>query len=162
MDFKFTGKYKSLENINWNNIPKLSVITGKNGTGKSQLLSLIDLSIKQQINPYGEISGELYRIEDIVFLTGEWALNDLPAIGLVEIQEENSLSLYKWFCKHKIDFDMMKGDSPLGETIKQRAFRPTYRNIDKIFDSIILKNKNSFLSQDEFEKEISEVDIANK
>ena len=41
MDIKFTEKYKSITNFEWLNIPRFSVITGSNGTGKSQLLKLI-------------------------------------------------------------------------------------------------------------------------
>ena len=41
MDIKFTGKYKSITAFEWLNIPKFAVITGPNGTGKSQLLKVI-------------------------------------------------------------------------------------------------------------------------
>lgn len=41
MDIKFEGKYKSLKNFEWNNIRNLAILTGLNGTGKSQLLQLI-------------------------------------------------------------------------------------------------------------------------
>jgi ABC-type molybdenum transport system ATPase subunit/photorepair protein PhrA len=42
MNIKFTGKEKSLEDFEWNNIPELSVITGMNGAGKTQILNLIN------------------------------------------------------------------------------------------------------------------------
>ena len=41
MDIKFDGIYKSLKTFEWNNIPNLAVLTGLNGTGKSQLLQVI-------------------------------------------------------------------------------------------------------------------------
>lgn len=41
MNLKFTGKYKSLTEFELNNLPSLTIITGLNGTGKSQLLSII-------------------------------------------------------------------------------------------------------------------------
>jgi len=41
MNIKFTGAYKSLTTFEWNEIPSLSIISGINGTGKSQLLELI-------------------------------------------------------------------------------------------------------------------------
>lgn len=41
MDIKFDGIYKSLKTFEWNNIPNLVVLTGLNGTGKSQLLQVI-------------------------------------------------------------------------------------------------------------------------
>ncbi len=41
MDIKFRGKYKSLSDFEWTNIPALAILTGKNGVGKSQLLYLL-------------------------------------------------------------------------------------------------------------------------
>lgn len=41
MNIKFEGEYKSIKNFKWNNIPSLAILTGLNGSGKSQLLELI-------------------------------------------------------------------------------------------------------------------------
>lgn len=41
MKIKFEGKYKSLKSFEWDNIPDLAILTGLNGTGKSQLLQII-------------------------------------------------------------------------------------------------------------------------
>ena len=41
MKIDFTGKYKSIRNFEWNDVPKLAVVTGLNGSGKSQLLEII-------------------------------------------------------------------------------------------------------------------------
>lgn len=44
MNLKFTGKYKSLTPFELNNLSELTIITGLNGSGKSQLLQLISSS----------------------------------------------------------------------------------------------------------------------
>jgi AAA15 family ATPase/GTPase len=41
MNVLFTGNYKSLNNFDWIDIPQLAILTGLNGSGKSQLLELI-------------------------------------------------------------------------------------------------------------------------
>lgn len=41
MDITFTGKHKALSSFEWKNIQPLAVISGLNGSGKSQLLSII-------------------------------------------------------------------------------------------------------------------------
>ncbi|WP_026976627.1 hypothetical protein [Flavobacterium tegetincola] len=41
MEIKFEGKYKYLKSFEWANIPDLAILTGLNGTGKSQLLQII-------------------------------------------------------------------------------------------------------------------------
>ncbi len=51
MNFKLQSIYKSLDkDMEWKNIPKLAIITGKNGTGKSQLLE----AMKNPINWEGD------------------------------------------------------------------------------------------------------------
>src|SRR5262249_40325158 len=35
------GRYKSISNLVWNDIPSFAVLTGKNGSGKTQLLEVL-------------------------------------------------------------------------------------------------------------------------
>lgn len=60
MNIKFSNKYKSITPFEWLEIPKFSVITGPNGTGKSQLLQLIHQTIinKQETTERVQIEGE--------------------------------------------------------------------------------------------------------
>lgn len=41
MDISFKGNFKSLSSFEWKNIPSLAIISGLNGSGKSQLLNVI-------------------------------------------------------------------------------------------------------------------------
>ena len=51
MIIRFTGEYKSLKTFESENLDNFSVITGKNGCGKSQLIELIGLKASKQISP---------------------------------------------------------------------------------------------------------------
>ena len=42
MDIKFEGQFKAINSFEWLDIPPLAVLTGLNGTGKSQLLQLFN------------------------------------------------------------------------------------------------------------------------
>ena len=77
MDIKFTGKYKSITAFEWLNIPQFAVITGPNGTGKSQLLKLIYNTIinDQQEKEKVEIYNETIQRHEISFIQGEWQLS---------------------------------------------------------------------------------------
>jgi len=46
---KFIGEYKSLNSFDSDNLNPFTVITGKNGSGKSQLIELIGLFVNQQL-----------------------------------------------------------------------------------------------------------------
>src|SRR4051812_43515381 len=51
MIIKFHGEYKSLKTFESENLDDSSVITGKNGCGKSQLIELIGLKASKQLTP---------------------------------------------------------------------------------------------------------------
>jgi len=56
MDIQFEGEYKSLKNFEANDLPALTVITGKNGSGKTHLLELltapkVDQKYLLELNP---------------------------------------------------------------------------------------------------------------
>lgn len=90
MEIKFEGKYKSITNFNWTDIPKFVVITGPNGTGKSQLLNLIHNSItnNQQSSERVTIIDAVIKPNEVTFLTGEWQLQNTGHVSLFTIQQQ--------------------------------------------------------------------------
>jgi len=157
MEIKFDGTYKSVEKIYWHNVPKFSVITGKNGTGKSQLLDIIKAGITKtwegvshSPSQFPEISGRQFRTEDLVFLRGEWALSNLGAIGLSNVQQERE-ELYLKF--------MVRQGQYMGtyrDIKEQRAHNRTTHNhtsLNEFFDELIEENSlinGSTISKDDF------------
>jgi ABC-type cobalamin/Fe3+-siderophores transport system ATPase subunit len=103
MNIKFTGKYKSLKDFEWGNIPKFVTITGLNGAGKSQLLELIFEFLKTSFidnNGFSahnsiklEIRDAQFAASDVIYLKGEWQLNEPKDVNLAEIQSNNSILL---------------------------------------------------------------------
>lgn len=89
MEIKFDNKYKSITSFNWTDIPDFVVITGPNGTGKSQLLDLIHNTIT---NKHGTtervvITGKTIRPNEVTFLKGEWQLQNTQHVSLYTIQQ---------------------------------------------------------------------------
>lgn len=52
MNIKFIGKYKAITGFEWKDIPKLTIITGVNGVGKSQFLELLKQGLQSGQNPW--------------------------------------------------------------------------------------------------------------
>lgn len=92
MDIRLvTGTYKSIAEFEWLNIPMFAVITGPNGSGKTNLLELIALSLDFKLPKEGmgsnhgaepeplkatvEITPPLSN-RDIIFLNSRWTIND--------------------------------------------------------------------------------------
>lgn len=158
MNIAFTGKYKSIENFEWLNIPKLSVITGKNGTGKSQLLELIKAGVTKQWenvpqppNQFPNITNENYRTEHIVYLKGEWALNNLGAIGLNHIQQERE----QYFSQFTQRLGNYRGinEQQFKERKTQYARQHTHTFLNEFYDDFIERNQlygGKSISKDEF------------
>lgn len=142
MEISFKGKYRSIENLTWKDIPQLVVITGKNGTGKSQLLDLFRAAINRSWEtnnnntPIPEITGENYRKEDLVYLKGEWPLSNIGAIGLNTIQEERE-HLHEQFQMRISEFAPMGDD--LEEFRRRSQNNPHHTTLFEFFDSVIEK-----------------------
>jgi ABC-type ATPase involved in cell division len=77
MDLTFTGTYLSLQNIQWNDIPPLAILTGPNGTGKSQLLQLIYHALRSEAGLHpGILSNHSYTAKTVYLNPGQWSLQD--------------------------------------------------------------------------------------
>lgn len=83
MDFKISkGRYKSLSApFEWLNIPQLAVLTGLNGSGKTQLLELIRMTIINigEVTRLGlqvTISGVQYKNWEVAYTHSLWHLSD--------------------------------------------------------------------------------------
>lgn len=100
MDFKLMqGHYKSILNLNWENIPELVVITGKNGSGKTQLLELINWHFATDVQKRINIDHPFYGVKtlvsnfeasnkDVVYVPNMWQIGNL---GATNITAHNSI-----------------------------------------------------------------------
>jgi ABC-type ATPase involved in cell division len=98
MDIKFNGKYKSLTDFQWHDIPSFVIITGPNGTGKSQLLDLIYKSTIKQLgtNSSLEITGTVINPSEVTFLKGEWHLQNTTSTNMASLQTKLNEHLDKF------------------------------------------------------------------
>jgi len=87
MNIFFEGKYKSITKIDWKEISKLAVITGPNGTGKSQLLDLIYETFTTNFGVKATITDHNIKPNEITYLKGEWQLNNSGHTNLSRIQQ---------------------------------------------------------------------------
>lgn len=103
MNIEFTGKYKSITSFTWNDIPNFVVITGQNGTGKSQLLELIYSTIISTTGmpPRVTIEGKSFKRDEVTFLKGEWDIQGTGDVDLASIQQQLN-SFYSQFLSQQI------------------------------------------------------------
>jgi predicted ATPase len=83
MDIRARGRFLSIEDWEWHNIPHFAVITGLNGAGKSQLLEMLGRATEanklghSRIDPLPEgisveFIGETYSRGEVLHSTSEW------------------------------------------------------------------------------------------
>lgn len=82
MKISFESTYNAIEQFVWDSIPTLSIIIGKNGVGKSQLLKLIENTFNQNNTniPNALIEGMSIG-QDRALLVSEWTVSDPQIIG---------------------------------------------------------------------------------
>ncbi len=93
MEFELiSGTYKSLGNFSWEEIPNFVVITGKNGSGKTQLLELLNFHFgttqREKNQQNAQPNSDFYQVKtqsdlneikpkEVVFIPSVWNLGDI-------------------------------------------------------------------------------------
>lgn len=145
MEIHFSGKYKSIISIDWIEIPSLAIITGPNGTGKSQLLDLIYNSILEESDVVS-FKTPISKSE-VTFLKGEWYLANTSSVDLSTIKE-NLKNLFNKF-KEGIRYGGRPDSRLVYEIMKLKGVTTTQslQSIDiKEFESIL---PDSFAERDD-------------
>ena len=87
-------KYKSIDNLVWKNVPPFAVVTGLNGSGKTQLLEILAYKLTGT-TPHGvNLSGLTLSISDdsigadsVAYLPSRWEVTPAVHVGIPQMQE---------------------------------------------------------------------------
>jgi hypothetical protein len=84
--------FKSIDYLVWDDIPPFAVLTGLNGSGKTQLLELLAHRLTNTPHRQGDISavrvvtsGEPFGPEAVAYLPSNWDIGGIPAISLAQM-----------------------------------------------------------------------------
>ncbi|MDJ0730187.1 MAG: AAA family ATPase [Crocosphaera sp.] len=146
MNIKFTGKYKSITAFEWLNIPKFAVITGPNGTGKSQLLELIYNTIinDRQEKERVTIENETIEGHEISLIQGEWQLSRTNGTTLnnILIQKQNYFNQFQKMNKQSnYDWKLQKAFSDILEKFNKPLYQISKQEFDKEIEGMIVQNE---------------------
>jgi ABC-type cobalamin/Fe3+-siderophores transport system ATPase subunit len=83
-------RYKSIGDLVWNEIPALAVVTGLNGSGKTQLFELLAYKLSGTPSPQADgvnvkVSGASYTAASIAYMPSDWQLT-FSAVGLDQLR----------------------------------------------------------------------------
>lgn len=78
----------------WDNVPAFAVLTGLNGSGKTQLLEVLAYRLTNTMHPQvGDltqvrvsISGDKFGPESVAFIPSRWDIGGSPVLGVAEMQ----------------------------------------------------------------------------
>ena len=145
MNIKFTENFKSITPFEWPNIPKFVVITGPNGTGKSQLLELIYNTItnKEGTTERVVIIGDVVTASEVTYLKGEWQLQNTNHVDLSTLQQQMNTS-----------FSQFQNPSAVRRVSEQQIIQyATYQDVQRKAG----KTNKKDVTLDEFRKYFPEV-----
>lgn len=85
-------KYKSIEKLIWESIPPFAIITGLNGSGKTQLLEVLAYKLSDT-RPYGinlegvhlDITGASFSPDSVAYLPSRWDMTPSAEVGIPEM-----------------------------------------------------------------------------
>ena len=91
------GRYKSISELAWTDIPGLAVLTGRNGSGKTQLLELLAYHLSGALppsTPAGQIlpvevvlDGTQYEPEEIAFVPNSGRFSGGSSVSLANMPQ---------------------------------------------------------------------------
>lgn len=87
-------KYKSIDNLVWENVPPFAVITGLNGSGKTQLLEVLAYKLTGT-TPHGvnlsglnlSITGDSFGADSVAYLPSRWEVTPVAHVGIPQMQQ---------------------------------------------------------------------------
>jgi ABC-type transport system involved in cytochrome c biogenesis ATPase subunit len=85
------GRYKSIERLTWADIPPFAILTGINGSGKSQLLELLGHKLSGLSNGMSDaiscnVTGDTFGGDSVVYVGGSQPLQDV-GIGVENLRQ---------------------------------------------------------------------------
>ncbi|MEM8586150.1 MAG: hypothetical protein AAGF87_17890, partial [Bacteroidota bacterium] len=142
MNISFEGSYKSISTFEWKDVPKFVIISGANGTGKTQLLELIDSFFRKSSHVKNLTDGNI-AIEDIdaaekdiLFLRDQWYLKSGTLVSPSAYGEQRKSSYEQY---------LNSGRNPYNRNSQNES-------LFKELDSKINKSSRVLVGQEEFFK----------
>lgn len=108
-------RYKSIDHIIWDNVPGFAVLTGLNGSGKTQLLEVLAYRLTNTRHPQlGDLSGVRVTItgetidpDAVAYIPSRWDIAGSPVLGIAEMQQAKQ-QLFERLHERNIHSDISK------------------------------------------------------
>ncbi len=90
-----SGHYKSIQTLVWDGVPPFAILTGVNGSGKTQFLELLAYKLTGTAHPQNidlsqvnvTASPESFGPESVLYLPSAWDMQSTPAIGIAQLTQ---------------------------------------------------------------------------
>ncbi len=154
LSIHFGTTFRSITPFEWDDIPNFAVITGVNGTGKSQLLELFNQTIRNDPRDTERVGFSRNDIEphEVIYLSGEWQLDRVGETTIANLTQELNDHYQK--LKAKVNHGEIKRSQPrlhaaLMKVIEETGKEPeevTFNEFKERFPEIYFEHHNQ-LSQ---------------
>jgi hypothetical protein len=92
---KNSSRYKSIQDVTWDDIPSFAILTGINGSGKTHLLELLAYKLTGTLHPQNydlsqievAVSPDTFGPESVLYLPSVWDMQSAPAVGIAQLTQ---------------------------------------------------------------------------
>jgi len=152
------GRYKSISNLTWDNVPGFAVLTGKNGSGKTQFLEVLAYHYSGAIPPASpndrlpvlvHTRGAAYQPDEIGYVPGTGRFSGGGGVSLASLPQlrQQALEHVKSAASYRHD---------IGQTVR---IRKMLKRLDgkspHLIDAITLAE----ILKDDFEFALDDIDV---
>ncbi|WP_051335731.1 ATP-binding protein [Methylocapsa acidiphila] len=155
--FPSNGKrYKSISNLSWENIPSFAILTGKNGSGKTQLLEVLAHLFSGTVPPNlphlpleVRVTGVIYSPDEIGYVpsAGRFSGGTPTSLANIASYRQQALQQAAQISSYRHDIASTVRAQKINKLLARSAVGPTNANM------------TSTTNSDNFEFAISDIDI---
>jgi energy-coupling factor transporter ATP-binding protein EcfA2 len=107
--------YKSIDQIIWEDIPPFVVLTGLNGSGKTQLIDLLAYKLAGIRHPElgdlesvrVQVTGDTFGPDSVAYIPSRWSISGAPSVALAELQQVKQ-NLWNEIRQHPSNLDFVR------------------------------------------------------
>lgn len=132
-----TKPFKSIQRLSWSNVPPFVVLTGLNGSGKTQLLELLAYRLCG-IDRHPEegnlsaipvsIEGDTFEPDRVAYVPSQWEMSGAPSTAISEMQQTKIQIHSEYTHQHDTDFVRARRRVRLERMLRDAKIQTTHQD----------------------------------
>jgi predicted ATPase len=161
------GRYKSIQDLQWDSVPPFAILTGVNGSGKTHLLEFLAYKLTGTTHPQNydlnqltlAVSPETFGPDSVLYLPSAWDMQSAPALGVAQLTQLKQ-QLFQQLQPHSVQ------NSIAGRAKRARLVRILGKDLSSFtpdqFAKALPNDYNFMLDEEDIVNGLAHVMVAHK